>query len=421
VSSVIAIVGGSRAARDRAVAERLRGRAGEVHESDPRSWPFSRHAGAPGRGGPVVVVARGLEEAFPDAQSGGTRLVLTQSTYQMQRWLDWTRAHGAATVVADARAPALRRRAAEAFARRGPWAAVERVDLEGADDDPGAAAASMGEPLDTLAAAFRADDPGERVALCRRAATTHPGDPVVHLALGSALMEVRDLDGSQHAIERSGSLAPDWEAAHYELGKLWMRRDDLDAASRAFAEAARLMPTFSAAFSNLGAALGELGRRDDALAALRRALEHDPQGFPILNNIGVVSRELGRLQESEGAFRQVVALAPEFVFGHYNLGHTLFLQGRYHAALAAYAEGQRRDPERNPRQASRLAVVRLAAGDPDGAVRDLQRAAAAVPREQRREILTEAQDILWALLTDRPDLGGWTRVAEVVKRELGRI
>src|SRR4030095_16548317 len=92
----------------------------------------------------------------------------------------------------------------------------------------------------------------------------------------------------------------------------------------------------------------------------------------VLSNIGVGARELGRLVESETAFRKVIALAPDFVFGYYNLGHTLFLQGRYQAALSAYVEGQRRDKERNAVQATRLAMCRLATGDAEGAVRDVR-------------------------------------------------
>jgi tetratricopeptide (TPR) repeat protein len=136
----------------------------------------------------------------------------------------------------------------------------------------------------------------------------------------------------------------------------------------------------------------------------------------VFNNIGVVSRELGRLSESEAAFRKVVAIAPEFVFGHYNLGHTLFLQGRYQAALSAYVEGQRRDPDKNPRQACRLAVVRLAAGDSEGSLRDLRQVAMTTAGEQKREIFAEAQEILWALLTDRPGLAGWKQIADEVRQ-----
>lgn len=389
----------------------------ELHEVQPASWPFLRRLEplAPGSA-EVLLIARGIEHAFPDTQTGGTRLVLTQSSYQLQRWLDLAERRGTLTLVAEGNADALQRAAPEAFQRRGPWSRIELIELTGPSEEPEAIEGS--EPL---ARAFRTTDPEERLALCRRASDAAPDNPVVHLAAGSASMEVRDLDASQRAIERAISLAQDWEAAHYELGKLYLRRDDLERASRAFAEASRLMPSFSASWSNLGATLGELDRRDEALSAFEHALQYDPNGYAILNNVGVVSRELGRLNESEAAFRKVVALAPDFVFGHYNLGHTLFLQGRYQAALSAYLEGQRRDPEKNARQACRLAVVRLAAGDAEGSLRDLRRSTAVMPPDQKREVLAEAQEILWALLTDRPALAGWRQVADVVKAELDRL
>ena len=418
MSSITVIAGGSRPARDAAVAERVHThREAQVHEAQPAAWPFLRRLDVPAdASAPVVIVARGIERAFPDAQTGGTRLVLTQSSYQLQRWLDLADRGGRVRLIADAHGGALRHAAPEAFQHRGPWSRILLIELTDPPGEP--------EPADTaepLARAFRTRDPEERLALCRRSVEAAPDNPAVHLAAGSAYMELQDLDAAEHAIHRAVSIAPDWEAAHYELGKLYLRRDDLERASRAFAEATRLMPSFSAAWSNLGATLGELDRRDEALDAFNHALRYDPNGYTILNNIGVVSRELGRLSESEAAFRKVVALAPEFVFGHYNLGHTLFLQGRYQAALSAYLEGQRRDPERNARQACRLAVVRLAAGDAEGALRDFQRATPALPADQKRDILAEAQEILWALLTDRPDLAGWRRVADVVKAELDRL
>src|SRR5262249_46285626 len=151
-------------------------------------------------------------------------------------------------------------------------------------------------------------------------------------------------------------------------------------------------------------------RPEEALAAFQHALTLDPASHQALNNIGVVSRELGRLSDSERAFRQVIGLVPDLAFGHYNLGHTLFLQGRYHAALAAYTEGQRREAERNAVQASRLAVCRLATGDADGALREMQQAMARLPRDYRQQLLGDTSAILWALLTHKPDLTGWKLV-----------
>src|SRR5439155_20492471 len=115
------------------------------------------------------------------------------------------------------------------------------------------------------------------------------------------------------------------------------------------------------------------------------------------------SRELGLLEQSEETLRRVVELAPGFVFGHYNLGHTLLLRGKNLEAVDAYERGQRLDPEKNRRQGCRLAVARLLAGDMEGAERDLWRFADAASTAEREDLLLEAYETTEALTRDRPE------------------
>lgn len=270
-----------------------------------------------------------------------------------------------------------------------------------------------------LAAAFRVDDPAERLRLCVEALKMGR-TPAALVATASACMEVNDLSAAARDLDEALTLAPDWPAAHFERGKLWLRADDMTRACEAFGTAARQLPGFGPAWANLGATLGELDRPAEALAAFERALACDPTSHQAINNVGVVQRELGRLADSEAAFRRVIQLAPKLAVGHYNLGHTLFLQGRYQAALSAYTEGQARDRERNPVQASRLALCRVATGDAPGALRDLQAAAAPLPGEYRRQLLADTSAILWAVVTAQPALEGWQPVHEWLSRELAR-
>jgi tetratricopeptide (TPR) repeat protein len=401
-------------------ADRLRAARAQVPAThtpavlDPRALPFLRVEGVSIPAAPRAVLIDEVQLAFPDAQTGGTRLVLTQSTYLLQKWID--RLDEGDRIVATADRAALERCAPEAFQARGPWATFDIIDLAQTEDTKETKDTEEARPAsvsfvpsvslagERLASAFSASDPVERRRLCREAVSLDSECEVAQLALASACRESRDGAAARAALNRAATLAPDWEAVHYESGKLWLVYDDLPQARDAFQRAADLMPTFSAAFSNLGATLGELGEPAAALKAFRQALEHDPRSFTILNNIGVVTRELARLDESEAAFRRVVDLNPGFVFGHYNLGHTLFLGGRYPEALAAYEEGQRRDPQQNRRQACRLAMVRFAAGDADGAERDFWRVANGAPPDEREDLLLEAYEIAHALLTQHPEL-----------------
>jgi len=344
----------------------------------PCEWPFRYPLCPVLPSGTVVLRATEVDEAYVNAQTG-TQLVTTQKAYLDAEWSAALAAHGHATL----------------------------------ETTPGRSAATD----HPLALAFRVDDPSERLAMCL-AAMKSGRTPATLLATASACIEVNDLGAAARDLDEAIAQAPSWAAAHYERGKLWLRADEMVNAAAAFQRAVDLLPGFGPAWANLGGTLGELDRPHDALAAFERALALDPASPQALNNVGVVRRELGRLAESEAAFRQVIQLTPAMAFGHYNLGHTLFLQGRFQAASAAYAEGQARDPEKNPVQASRLALCRVATGDGSGGLRELQRLANGLPRDYRRQLLGDTSAILWAVVTQHPELQGWQPVHEWLRNEL---
>ena len=411
------LVGGTRADRECAALAKedaLAVRPAAIVVLDAAALPFMRPAASRlPVARPRLLRLAELHQAFPNAQTSGTRLVLTQSVYLVQKWLDAIEQRD--LIVATADRELLERGAPEAFQKRGPWKSFDVVDLDrvrSADAKnaeaghvwPSASPASSASESSLLARAYRTTSSDERLRLCREGVAAAPDSAAAALALASVCRERQDLGGARAALDAAIRLAPDWEAVHYEDGKFWLGCEDMIRARDAFQRAGDLMPNFSAAFSNLGATLGELDEPEAALAAFTQALSADPDSFTILNNIGVVNRELGRLADSEAACRRVVEIAPRFVFGYYNLGHALFLAGRYEASLAAYEEGQRRDPEKNRRQACRLAIVRFANGDVLGAERDLWRAADTAPPEEREDLLLEAYEIAQALLRTRPEL-----------------
>ena len=359
--------------------------AGIVMDSpSPSEWPFRFPLCPELPERPVLLRAANVDTAFVNVQSNGTHLVTTQRAYLEAEWSRALEAHGRAMLVVS----------------------------RGTENDGGTEA-------HPLALAFRLTDPSARLGRCvdfLRSGRT----PAALVATASACIEVNDYEAAARDLDDAIAQAPRWAAAHYERGKLWLRTDDMVKAAASFQRAADLLPRFEPAWSNLGATLGELDRPQEALAAFERALALNPSSPQAVNNVGVVRRELGRLSESEAAFRQVIQLTPGMAFGHYNLGHTLFLQGRFQAALSAYAEGQARDRERNPVQASRLALCKVATGDAAGGLRELQRATTSLPRDYRRQLLGETSAILWALVTQQPELQGWQPVHEWLARELNQ-
>jgi tetratricopeptide (TPR) repeat protein len=348
------------------------------------TWPFRYPLCPELPAGPVTVRAFDVDEAYVNAQTGGTQLVTTQKKYLHAEW-------------------------EAAFAKHGNAQLQIEVDTQDLRLRRGYGGQARPKTQDPLPRAFRTSDPAERLALCVEALKSGR-TPAALVATASACMEVNDLEAAARDLDEALAQAPQWAAAHYERGKLWLRQDDMAKAAESFQRAAELLPGFAPAWANLGGTLGELDRPQEALAAFERALAIEPASPQALNNVGVVRRELGRLTESEAAFRQVIQLTPEMAFGHYNLGHTLFLQGRFNAALSAYVEGQARDPGKNPVQASRLALCQVATGDGAGALGELQRATSGLPREYRQQLLADTSAILWALVTQHPELEGWQPV-----------
>jgi len=410
------IAGGTRADRLAAAHAREQDYPGRSRLAlDAASLPFSRVERLALPPAPRLVRIDDIELAFPNGQNGGIRLVLTQSTYLLQKLID--RLTPDDVLITTGSRERLLDRAPEALQARGPWRrfaitdAQEPLTVTAADANTiGGARAATVSPLSPLISGLYSVFVGARASAdaralkCRDVARLNPDSEIAALALASACREVDDVQGARTALDAALQLAPDWEAAHFEDGKFWLAADDMARARDAFARAAALMPTFSAAFSNLGATLGELDDPEGAAAAFQHALAHDPDNFTLLNNIGVMERERGQLEASEEALTRVTTLAPEFVFGHYNLGHTRFLRGDYVQALAAYEEGWRRDEQKNRRQGCRLALVRFANGQVDEAESDFWGLADSAPPDEREELLLEAYEIGSALLQAHPQL-----------------
>ena len=178
--------------------------------------------------------------------------------------------------------------------------------------------------------------------------------------------------------------APEWAAAHFERGKLWLRADDMERASESFRAAADRMPRFGSAWANLGATLGRArsagggagGVRAGARRAIRRAIRRSTTSAWSGASWASSPSPRPRFAASSSS-RRIWRLA--ITISATRCSCRAVIRRR----SSAYVEGQKRDPERNPVQATRLAMCRLATGDARGAIGELRRAisglAAGVP------------------------------------------
>ena len=329
---------------------------------------------------------------------------------------------GSHDVIASAQEGELVRRASDLLAGRGAACQFEVAREPVAPADP-AKVTGPGEPALNAAGsaaelrriALHAPDGTVRVRAAAAATDADPDHPVGHLLAGCAANERKKpaeaADAFRKAIERNESLA----AAHFELGKTMIVLDDLEAALESFLRTTEALPEFAPGWANAGAALGELERPEEALGKLERAPGLDPLSHSLASNLGVTLRDLGRLGEAETAFRRALELAPDFVFGHYNLANAVYLQGRHREAVGLFEKAQTMDPSGSDRQRLLLAAARLAAGDVDDALRDYQAVFESLEGQMRLDMRTVAQ---WDLrrLAERTGVSpGLKRAAEFVR------
>lgn len=191
----------------------------------------------------------------------------------------------------------------------------------------------------------------EAITALQTAANLDPGDAPTWVRLGRLHLDRDETDAARAAFTRALELQPDSAAAHEGLGRIARSGGDPRAALEHLERALELQPTATALHYQIGLAYRDLGDRDRARAelALNR---HDPVLFrdPRV-------RRLARLARGARPYLEV--------------GKTALQRGDAAAAVVAFEEAVAQDSE-DPTLRYNLALARKAAGDPDGAERELR-------------------------------------------------
>ncbi len=216
----------------------------------------------------------------------------------------------------------------------------------------------------------------------RRALALDPGHADALNNLGAALFACGDLEGAAASCRRALAVRPDFAAALNNLGSALMDLGDLEGAGEAVRAALETDSESSEPWITLGTLLRRLGKPDSALDAYRAALDLSPLAAAAHDNLAECLRELGRDGEVLDSARAVAAEWPGDWGARALLADTLMREGEaaeaatgYRAALSLIG--------RAPGEAGlrlRLGESLVAAGDLDGALTELERAAALRPQ-----------------------------------------
>ena len=185
----------------------------------------------------------------------------------------------------------------------------------------------------------------EALAEAREAVRLAPADPEAHYNHGVASAERGDIDGAIASYRRAIALDARHGRAQNNLGTLLERRGDPAGAAEAYRAAIAIDPQHMEAHNNLGAVLSSSGDLDGARTCFERALALEPRSIEAHFNLSTLKRytaDAAAVPVLESLAADLPALPLERrVQLLFTLGKMRDDLGRYEAAFAAYAEGNR--------------------------------------------------------------------------------
>jgi tetratricopeptide (TPR) repeat protein len=162
--------------------------------------------------------------------------------------------------------------------------------------------------------------------------------PTVHayLCLGNLHEQMGNLAAAETVFQEALRLSPHLPIAHFRYASVLRSLERHDETEAAFRRLVAVSPADPWADYNLGLVLREQAcrfsdviRLQEAQTFLRRAIALKPDLIQAHNNLGNIWQDLGKLQEAESSFRQAIALKADYADACTNLGALRLLLGDF--------------------------------------------------------------------------------------------
>lgn len=214
-----------------------------------------------------------------------------------------------------------------------------------------------------------------------------PDDELRLLQLAQSVDERGDSASAVALYERAARLSPDSRGIQLALGNARLKQGDMQGATAAFRDVLTHHPDDAEGLLGLGTAALQSGEPHRAARLLAQAAPRIGTANAY-NRWGVAAAFAGEFPISADAFERATALAPENLDIRTNAALAWALLGEHDRAVTHIAQVTR-SPLAQSRHSRQEALIRMLAGDADGA----RRALADLPAEQRISILTSAKAI----------------------------
>jgi tetratricopeptide (TPR) repeat protein len=192
----------------------------------------------------------------------------------------------------------------------------------------------------------------------RRHLAAKPDDPWGHSLLATALIMQKKNEAALASAKQAVALNAHEAWFHYVLADIYYSMDLLRDAKIALEEALRLVPTNARYWGLLANVECAMGEWEKALNAAESGLQQDSDYVHCKNLRALALAKLGRKDDARNTVNDALADNPEDSLSFAYTGWTHLHNGEPHAAMDAFAEALRLDPQCDLARGGMMAAIR---------------------------------------------------------------
>jgi len=249
-------------------------------------------------------------------------------------------------------------------------------------------------PLYTELGTYPRDELPKALAAARKAVALDDTLADAHTSLARVLASSLQLPAAMAEFQRALVLNPNYATAHQWYGECLQSQGKVEEALAELKRAQELDPLSLIINTLAGFALDTVGKSDQAIAQLRKTIEMDPNFYAAHYFLSVVLDHVGRLKEAIVEQEKSIPLGADPA-SRAELARLYFRDGRKAEAQQLWDQLKALS-ERQYVPAYSLALVQLALGDKDEAIRLLEKA-------YQDHAPFDSSDLGWILIDHRLD------------------
>jgi len=182
----------------------------------------------------------------------------------------------------------------------------------------------------------RASKLEQAVALYREHLQEHPKHADSWCMLGTLLLQIEDLNGSEQALKTAIQYNPEHVIAHANLGRLYHDQGKVSAAKSEYMATLNINPSFSDVLNNYGCLLREEGDYESARNMFNKLIDAFPNYCSAYFNIGLNYSANDDWYSAITNYQQAIACDPNYDAAYYQLANAYRELGNDELAVELY-------------------------------------------------------------------------------------